>query len=350
MIQDHPFSPGCAHQSQRRYRPPLWLILLLAGLLSPAAHAESRAYRLSLDLAPGQVHGRIRLLGSLKLDLKEPGRELSGLAWDGRAQRLYAVSDGGHLVHLLPSFHNGMLTGIRVAGIYPLRAANGIPLRGREADAEGLQILPAGHDVGKDPPGQAELAISFEQHMRIDVFRADGHFLRHVPLPARLADARNYQGPNQGLEGICLHPRLGFLLAPQRPLRGSPPGMLSLYDLAGHEWRYPALAPGYSSSVALEALPDGDVLMLERIYRSVFEPYRIAIRRLHPRLPSGTAPLSIRVDEIADLDTGEGWRLDNFEGLAHHREQRYFMVSDDNRSPLQKTLLVYFEILEGEPP
>ena len=48
---------------------------------------------------------------------------------------------------------------------------------------------------------------------------------------------------------------------------------------------------------------------------------------------------------MAVFDTSQGWLLDNFEGLARHREQRFFMVSDDNRSALQSTLLVYFELL-----
>jgi hypothetical protein len=38
--------------------------------------------------------------------------------------------------------------------------------------------------------------------------------------------------------------------------------------------------------------------------------------------------------------------VDNFEGIAHHRDNRYFLVSDDNNSALQSTVLVYFEILD----
>ena len=55
--------------------------------------------------------------------------------------------------------------------------------------------------------------------------------------------------------------------------------------------------------------------------------------------------MRVQTREIVRFDSSKGWRLDNFEGLAHYRGRRYFMVSDDNRSPLQKTLLVYFEIL-----
>jgi hypothetical protein len=60
----------------------------------------------------------------------------------------------------------------------------------------------------------------------------------------------------------------------------------------------------------------------------------------------------LKVENVAVFDTSDGWLLDNFEGLTRHRSRRFFMVSDDNTSPLQSTLLVYFELLPepGERP
>ncbi len=49
------------------------------------------------------------------------------------------------------------------------------------------------------------------------------------------------------------------------------------------------------------------------------------------------------VTTLAVLDSSQGWSVDNFEGLARHRGLKFFMVSDNNFSALQKTLLVYFE-------
>ncbi len=48
---------------------------------------------------------------------------------------------------------------------------------------------------------------------------------------------------------------------------------------------------------------------------------------------------------LAKLETEKGWNIDNFEGLAKVDKNRYLMISDDNGSPLQKTLLVLFEVL-----
>ena len=48
---------------------------------------------------------------------------------------------------------------------------------------------------------------------------------------------------------------------------------------------------------------------------------------------------------LARLDSSDGWHLDNFEGLTKVGKNRYLMISDDNGSFLQKTLLVLFEIV-----
>ena len=49
-------------------------------------------------------------------------------------------------------------------------------------------------------------------------------------------------------------------------------------------------------------------------------------------------------EEIARFDSSQGWAVDNFEGVAHHIDNRYFIVSDDNANPQQKTLLVYLAL------
>jgi hypothetical protein len=101
--------------------------------------------------------------------------------------------------------------------------------------------------------------------------------------------------------------------------------------------------------VDLASAPQGGLLVLERRYRNVFSPVIFAIRRLRAdpaRQPNGGA---VAVEDLAILDNTRGWSVDNFEGLAHHRDNRYFMVSDDNNSALQSTLLLYFELVEGDP-
>ncbi len=47
---------------------------------------------------------------------------------------------------------------------------------------------------------------------------------------------------------------------------------------------------------------------------------------------------------LAKFDSEDGWKIDNFEGVTKVGKNRFLMVSDDNDSLFQKTLLVLFEI------
>jgi hypothetical protein len=49
---------------------------------------------------------------------------------------------------------------------------------------------------------------------------------------------------------------------------------------------------------------------------------------------------------LAQFSSGDGWQVDNFEGLAKVGKNRYVIVSDDNDRFFQRTLLVYFEVLK----
>jgi hypothetical protein len=54
----------------------------------------------------------------------------------------------------------------------------------------------------------------------------------------------------------------------------------------------------------------------------------------------------INVKEIAHFNSREGWSIDNFESVTRYKENSYFMISDDNESSFQKTVLIYFKILD----
>ncbi|MGE4615676.1 MAG: esterase-like activity of phytase family protein [Gammaproteobacteria bacterium] len=124
--------------------------------------------------------------------------------------------------------------------------------------------------------------------------------------------------------------------------------MITLYSVAGHSWLYHPVDPEHSALVGLESMPGGDLLVLERRFASVFRPVIFSLRRMHldPQVISGDASIT----DIAHFDSSRGWAIDNFEAVAQHEGSRYFMVSDDNESALQKTLLMYFEISDVTAP
>lgn len=284
--------------------------------------------------------GNLRILGLLDLPPRTVNGlrvgDLSGLAWDDDEGLLYALSDHGALFTLKPVFRNDRLVDVGLVRAVPLiDPLTNKPVKWRRSDSEGLDIV-SGRNGRR---GDAELLVSFEHDPRIVRYRPDGTFIADVPLPAILRDPKHYRGGNKMLESVCLHPREGILTAPEEPLESET--MPRLYRLDGASWRIP---PGRGGVVALECLADGDILLLERD----FEPARlrtvIALRRL--RLPKGSEPNALlSADTVAVLDSVQGLRLDNFEGLARHRGNRFFLVSDNNSVFLQHTYLLYVEIV-----
>ena len=322
--------------------------VLTAMLSAPPVSAASigRPMIFSQTHPPGSRYMGIRLLGALDLG-KAPvdglnASELSGLAWDEDEQLLYAVSDKGYLVHLRIGFVNGMLAGADLVAAYPLRDARGKRVGSGWWDAEDLAIRD-GNDGRK---GNTKLLVSFEQHARIMRYRPDGELLGKETLPAVLRDDHHYRSTNNELEAVTLLSGIGVLTAPEWPLQGTRRDMRCLYGLDGSQWCYPPLDPDYSSVSSLETTPDHRVLILERRYKNIFWPVIFAVRRAALDFTAHPRGADIEVEDIARFSSTDGFAVDNFEGLAHHQGNRYFMVSDDNNSSIQKTVLIYFEILD----
>ncbi|TGO02392.1 hypothetical protein PN36_25760 [Candidatus Thiomargarita nelsonii] len=279
----------------------------------------------------GDKHQEIRLRGTIELaNHKINGlklTELSGLAWDEDEAVLYAISDKGYLFHLRPSIKQNTLIALTPLSAYRLQTK-------LTKDSEGLAILNGDNGVA----GDSELVISFEGKPQIARFTPKGKRLSDYTLPSVLQNIKNYYKPNKALEAVTVHPHLGIITAPEWPLKGAVDGQHKhkLYALDGKHWTFPAYPAPNSAIVALEALEDGSVLILERAFSSIFQPVIISLRQLWL---SGNHRL------IAVFDSSQGWEVDNFEGLTHHRGKYFFMVSDDNENSLQRTLLSYWELI-----
>lgn len=326
-----------------------WITVALAPAATRAAALEvATPYRLSPHVAPGQDFMGIRLLGSVQLapdaiDGQVLGG-LSGLAWDEDEARLYALSDRGALFHLRPHFEHGYLHRVELVAAFPLRDRHQRPLAGKRADAEAMVIRHGNNGIA----GDSQLAVSFERYPRIELFDAEGRFLERLPLPAELGDVSRYASPNKALEALTWLPPVGFLTAPERPLVGAERGMVGLFTLNGPSWRYPLLDTPEASLVDMQALPDASLMTLERGHGLMFLPMVISLR--HTRIDTAAAGERLAVTTLAVLDSSRGWSVDNFEGLSRHRGLKFFMVSDDNFNPLQKTLLVYFAVVNTDDP
>lgn len=344
---------------QRVFTPPsgpgrvcarvLLPVLLLTAVLGRPPAAEP-LFALDVEPAPlaenvglRDTVGKIRFLGMLVIPtvtIKELRlSQLSDIAWDEDTGVLYAISDKGALFHLHPTIRDGILVDLKLSRAVPLREIKtNRPLRDRRADAEGLDILRGnnGH------PNDAELIVSFERHPRILRYRPDGYALGEYTLPEALADSDAYSHPNRMLEAVCRDPRFGILTTPEKPLAQDAPGYNRLHSLSGKSWRYPVA--DQNRVTGLSCLGNGEVLVLEGNFGTRFWRSHTTLKRVR-LADTAAADAPLRPETLFTLESSKGYQIDNFEGIARHRGNRFFLVSDDNDFFLQRTLLLYFELL-----
>ncbi len=338
-----------AAESRRGLRLPVLVAAFLVSAPSEPMAAVpsselSAPHELSAEHRNGTRFMGIRLLGALRIkrvpvDGHVP-RELSGLAWAEDEGVLYAVSDGGKLFHFRPEFEGELLTGLSGLAAHPLQDAAGRPLRGVWADAEGLAIENGDNGIS----GDSRLVVAFERRPRLARYATTGRLLGAIPLPPPLADPGNYASPNKSLESLARHPALGWLTAPEWPMRRAA-GVMEIWSSRGERWAYPTRKVPNNALVAMEALEDGSLVTLERGHGPLYSPLIISLRRTLALRSGSGGPAEVATAAV--FDTSAGWRIDNFEGLARHRERRFFLVSDDNENAFQATILIYVEIVDA---
>ena len=220
------------------------------------------------------------------------------------------------------------MTGIDETSVSDLRKPNGKSVARRPAgNAEGL--APAADGKGT--------VVSFEIQPKLLLYPASGN-----GPPVRLKSPPGLeQAPrNEGIEALT---RLanGRLLALTEGLRAS--GGTTGWVGSGRRWSTVTWRTGGGfRPTGAATLPDGDVLVLER---------RI--------LPPGARVRLLKSADIAEGAALEGKEIarfegaltvDNMEGIDACRgdagETLVYLVSDDNYSFLQRTLLLMFRIIE----
>ncbi len=248
---------------------------------------------------------------------------ISDLAYDAEGL-LYAVSDKGYLFGLEVSIADNTIQDMRIRHAYRLRSKAGKVLSRKKSDAEGLDF------------SKGALLISFERKPKVSVFKLNGVKIKNVSIPPVLEDINNYQGKNSALESVVMHPDFGLITAPQRPLKHEDKKVHTLYSLE-KRWRFKADA----DITAIETMSDGSLLVLEREFRLLRMRHTIWLKKV----PLKTCVDGFcQADTLAKLDSADGWRLDNFEGLARIGKDRYLMISDDNDSFLQECIVVLFQV------
>lgn len=274
----------------------------------------------------------ITILDQKILTFKEIGglrfSEISDVAYDTKEKKLYFVSDEGTLFVFAASFLNKIETLKPIGGI-KLVKNNGKKFKKWRQDSEGLTL---------DDKGQ--LYASFEGRAKIGRFDQKGRMVQQYILPKKLRDPKNYRSRNKSLEALAWHPKYGLLTATEWPLKDEHKKKQTVYDLNGNTWHFNAEAEQGSAVVAMEVMDDGNLLVMERSYSGILEPFVVTLKKVY----LGQGNLMGKSELLVKMNSHKGWMIDNFEGLAKVGKYRYVIVSDDNDNFFQKTLLVYFEV------
>lgn len=320
-------------------------IIILISILSPCRliGAEPSIAK-PLELSPAQLQhyeqNNFKVLGAVQLNRdagpKQALVEFSGLAWDHDQKTLIILSDRGFIINVHPIFNEDRLIDVELASFHQLKDAKGKKLRYKATDSEGLALINSKNGKAND----TELLISFERRPRIVHYTIEGEFISHEPINNALQDIVNYAGENKGLEAITLHNQFNIITGPERPLDGPSKGLLSLHNLDNKQWGLRPDNENYGSLVGLTTLPDNRLIALERIYPGIFAGVTNVIHLI--TLDEN----ALKQETLLKIQPSDGFFNDNFEGISWHKNNRFFMISDDNDNFLQRTVLIYFEIPE----
>lgn len=259
---------------------------------------------------------------------------LSGLIISKDGKTFLAVSDKGHWVRGSLGYDGKNLSSIDNVEIAPLLGLDGNTLPNKDwADAESL--------IG-DLDGT--VLVSFEHMHRVWAYdlSIQGFSARptEVPMPTAIHESPS----NASLEGLAqLGGETQSLFAITENARNANNDIRGWIERSHGFEEIGLKAHEPYNPTDLAVLPSGDILILERRF-SIVGGVGMALRKLDGATLETSSTLDAQVlAELAPPHT-----VDNMEGLAVRQDEDgrtlIYIVSDDNFNPLQRTLLLMFEL------
>ncbi len=278
--------------------------------------------------------GRLLWRGGIVLDGNDSRfGGLSALHVSEDGKRMFAISDRGNWLSASLEYRDGDIVNVREFEIGPLLGRKGGRVRGREADAESLALL-----------DDDEFIVSFERRHRLWRYKShpDRSLSRPVPLnaPAGLRDLSD-NGGIEAMTRLC-GGRLVVVAEKSTDRRKNVGGWIQS-DAGWSPFHYQTKAALLPTGAA--TLPNCDVIFVERSFSLIAG---LDIRLSRVRASAIHANAIVEPEELAHLSGT--LTIDNFEGISARRgengETLIYLLSDDNFSSLQRTLLVMFELDE----
>jgi hypothetical protein len=312
------------------------LVSLVSCLGPTAAQTVSNAPLVQLtriDVDPKHPErrnfGSLRLLSAFHLESKDKRfGGLSGLSI-GKDGKLYAVSDRGYwLSARMVADPSGALLNLIDWQIAPILTMTKTPVAGKFRDAEALTLT-----------GDGSFLVAFEGDHRIWRYSPAPNTFESAPVAVQIPSAATRGPSNGGIEGLTVLPD-GRLLALTEEF-DNPDGSFKGWLIDNSRFAELSYAPAEGFRVTdCAALNNGDVIVLERRY----VPFGILSVRLTVLKFNSIRPSAkLTGQELLKLE--QPLAVQNFEGVATQQTSKgtmIYIVSDDNYSPFQQTLLIQF--------
>jgi hypothetical protein len=265
---------------------------------------------------------------------------LSGLRLDSKGEHFIAISDKGMWFTGNIVYRGDAMSGLADVEAAPMLGADGKPMAARGwYDTESIALDGALVYIGIERVNQI-VRFDFGK----DGTRARGQVVATPPGVRKLPN-------NKGLESLVMVPKglplAGTLIAiSERGLDSD--GNLLAFLIGGP-------TPGQFSIRRTKdfdisdavLLPSGDLLVLERKF-SLLTGMVVRIRRM----PLKSVAPGVTIDGPSIFDADLGYEIDNMEGLDAHigadGATVLTMVSDDNFSMIQRTLLLQFTLMDEQ--
>ncbi len=317
------------------------LVAACAGVSPPAVAQEqpvaidSSALTFKIDEPKATRIGRLVWRGGIEMrgSLRIFGG-LSDLHVTADNRTLTSISDEGSWLVATPRFDaSGTLVGLGDARMGQLRGLDGKPIESKpEADAEAFARLPDGSWL-----------VAFERRHRLWRYPS----LTATPLPVEGPTDIGRQPGNGGIEALAALAD-GTVIAISEEYSRQPETVMGWIGKPDGGGRYTwssfsyATIPDYRPT-ALAVLPDGSFATLERAF-DMLRGVRVRVMRFDAAQIKPDA--TVRPEELARL--ASPYAVDNLEGLAATRgtngETLLWLISDDNFNPLQRNILMLFEL------
>ena len=282
--------------------------------------------------------GSLEYRSGLVLTSSFPGfGGLSGIRLDAKGERFTALSDKGSWFTGRILYSGRIVVGLDDVEAAPMLGSDGRPITARGwYDSESIALDGSFVYVGLERVNQV-LRFDFSNGFT----RARGEV---VPMPPAVKKLPN----NKGLEALVFVPKglplAGTLIAmSERGLDGD--GNLIAFLVGGPSPGQFGIRRNENFDISdAVLLPSGDLLVLERKF-SLVTGVGIRIRRI----PLAAIAPGALVDGPAIFNADLGQEIDNMEGIDAHvtaeGDTVLTMVSDDNFSLIQRTLLLQFTLV-----